>query len=138
MLNSDFILLNCSFAIFITLLRYCRSYMGYNYSRTFLLILMIHPLCPVYVVFHTFHPCIYIMIKIAWILPVTCECERVFSCMRRPRTLVKPCMNIDRMGSLAIINIHKNIHKRFKKRSLSKYGPLCDVFYVYVICIKRL
>ena len=55
-------------------------------------------------------PNLFKLLKIGCTLPVTsCECERSFSCMRRLRTWLRASMNMDRLGSLAIMNIHSHI-----------------------------
>ena len=52
-------------------------------------------------------PNLFKLLKIGCTLPVTsCECERSFSCMRRLRTWLRASMNMDRLESLAIMNIH--------------------------------
>ena len=47
------------------------------------------------------------LLNIACTLPVTsCECERSFSAMRRLRTWLRSSMTMNRMESIAIMNIH--------------------------------
>ncbi|XP_065674088.1 52 kDa repressor of the inhibitor of the protein kinase-like [Hydra vulgaris] len=55
------------------------------------------------------YPNLFELLKIICTLPVTsAECERSFSVMRRFRTWLKARLTADRLGSLAIMNIHYN------------------------------
>ena len=51
-------------------------------------------------------PNLFKLLKIGCTLPVTCECKRSFSCIRRFRKWLRASMNMDRLESLAIMNIH--------------------------------
>ena len=56
--------------------------------------------------------------KIGCTLPVTSsECERSFSAMRRLRTRLRANMTIERLGKLAIMNIHYNENIDYKEVS---------------------
>ena len=61
-------------------------------------------------------PNIFTLIKIGCTLPViSAECERSFSAMRRLRTWLRSTMKSDRLSSLAIMNIHKNVEVDYKE-----------------------
>ena len=61
-------------------------------------------------------PNIFTLIKIGCTLPVTsAECERSFSAMRRLRTWLRSTMISDRLSSLAIMNIHRNVEVDYKE-----------------------
>ena len=58
------------------------------------------------------------LLKIGCTLPVTSsECERSFSAMRRLRTWLRANMTTERLGSLAIMNIHYNEKIEYKQVS---------------------
>ena len=53
--------------------------------------------------------------KIAWTIPITsAECERSFSSMRRLRTWLRPSMKMERLGSVAITDIHRQEEVDYK------------------------
>ena len=58
----------------------------------------------------------FVLIKIWCTLPVTsCECERSFSAMRRLRTWLRVSMKIERLSSLALMSIHRNVEVNYDK-----------------------
>ena len=64
------------------------------------------------------YPNIFELLKIRCTLPVTSsECERSFSAMRRLRTWLRANMTTERLGSLAIMNIHYNEKIEYKQVS---------------------
>ena len=61
-------------------------------------------------------PNVFTLIKIGCTLSVTsAECERSFSAMRRLRTWLRSTMKSDRLSSLAIMNIHRNVEVDYKE-----------------------
>ena len=53
-------------------------------------------------------PNLLVLLNIACTCPITfAECERSFSAMRRLRTWLRASMKIERLGSVAIMNIHR-------------------------------
>ena len=61
-------------------------------------------------------PNVFTLIKIGCTLPVTlAESERSFSTMRRLRTWLRSTMKSDRLSSLAIMNIHRNVEEDYKE-----------------------
>ena len=55
-------------------------------------------------------PNVFSLITIGCTLPVTsAECQRSFSTMRRLRTYSRSTMKSDRLSSLGIMNVHKNV-----------------------------
>ena len=53
-------------------------------------------------------PNLFVLLKITCTFPITlAECERSFSAMRRLRTWVRKSMKMERLGSVAIMNIHQ-------------------------------
>ena len=61
-------------------------------------------------------PNVFTLIKIGSTLPVTsAECDRSFFAMRRLRTWLRSTMKFDRLSSLAIMNIHRNVEVDFIK-----------------------
>ncbi|XP_065650558.1 52 kDa repressor of the inhibitor of the protein kinase-like [Hydra vulgaris] len=55
------------------------------------------------------YPNLFELLKIGCTLPITsAECERSFLAMQRLRTWLRASMTADRLGSLAIMNIHYN------------------------------
>ena len=61
-------------------------------------------------------PNIFTLIKIGCTLPVTsAECERSFSAMRRLRAWLRCTMKSDRLSSLAIMKMHRNVKVDYKE-----------------------
>ena len=61
-------------------------------------------------------PNVFTLIKIGGTLSVTsAECERSFSTMRRLRTWLRSTMKSDRLSSLAIMNIRRNVEVDYKE-----------------------
>ena len=61
-------------------------------------------------------PNVFTFIKIGCSLPVTsAECERCFSIMIRLRTWLKSTIKSNRLSSLTIMNIHKNVELDYKE-----------------------
>ena len=53
-------------------------------------------------------PNLFVPLKIACTFPITfAECERSFSAVRRLRTWLRASMKMERLGSVAIMNIHR-------------------------------
>ena len=53
-------------------------------------------------------PNLFVLLKITCTFPITlAECERSFSAMGRLRTWLRKSMKMERLGSVAIINIHQ-------------------------------
>ena len=53
-------------------------------------------------------PNLFVLLKIACAFPITsAECERSFFAIRRQRTWLRPSMKMERLGSVAIMNIHR-------------------------------
>ena len=53
-------------------------------------------------------PNLFVLFKIACTFPITsAECERSFFAMRRLRTWLRANMKMERLGSVAIMNIHR-------------------------------
>ena len=56
-------------------------------------------------------PNVFALLKLVATLPITsCECERSFSTLRRLKTWTRSTMETDRLGALALMNVHYN-HK---------------------------
>ena len=63
-------------------------------------------------------PNVFTLIKIVCNLPVTsAECEWSFSAMRRLRTRLRSTMKSDRLSSLAIMSIYRNIEVDYKEEA---------------------
>ena len=63
-------------------------------------------------------PNLFALLKIARLFPVTsAECERSFSAMRRLRTWLRAIMKMEKLGSVAIINIHQQGEVDYKHAS---------------------
>ena len=61
-------------------------------------------------------PNIFTLIKIGCTLPITsAECQRSFSAMGRLRTWLRYTMKSDRLISLAIMNIHRDVKADYKE-----------------------
>ena len=53
-------------------------------------------------------PNLFVLLKIACTFPITsAECERSFSAIRRLRTWLRASIKMERLGSVAIIKIHR-------------------------------
>ena len=60
-------------------------------------------------------PNLFVLLKITCTFPITsAECERSFSAMGRLRTWVRESMKMERLGSVAIINIHQQEEVDYK------------------------
>ena len=60
-------------------------------------------------------PNLFVLLKIACTFPITsAECERSFSAMRRLRTWLRASMKMERLGSVAIMNIHRQEEVDYK------------------------
>ena len=63
-------------------------------------------------------PNVFTLIKIGCNLPVTsAECEWSFSAMRRLRTRLRSTMKSDRLSTLAIMSIYRNIEVDYKEEA---------------------
>ena len=52
-------------------------------------------------------PNVFVLLKLVATLPITsCECERSFSNLRRLKTWLRTTMDTDRLGALALMNVH--------------------------------
>ena len=84
-------------------------------------------------------PNLFVLLKIACTFPITsAECERSFSAMHRLRTWLGAGMKTERLGSVAIMNIHRQeevdynhvsalffqLHPRKIYLTLSRRGPI--------------
>ena len=53
-------------------------------------------------------PNLFVLLKVACAFPITsAECERSFTAMRRLRTWLRGSMKMERLGSVAIMSIHR-------------------------------
>ena len=52
---------------------------------------------------------IKVVLRIIGTLPVTCECERSFSALRRLKTYTRSTMVAERLNGLALLHVHKDI-----------------------------
>ena len=60
-------------------------------------------------------PNLIVLLKIACTFPITsAECKRSFSAMRRQRTWLRASTNMERLGSVAIMNIHRQEEMDYK------------------------
>ena len=63
-------------------------------------------------------PNLFVLFKIArTVLITSAECERSFSAMRRLRTWLRAIMKMEKLGSVAIINIHQQGEVDYKHAS---------------------
>ena len=61
---------------------------------------------------------LFVLLKVACAFPITsAECERSFSAMRRLRTWLRAIMKMEKLGSVAIINIHQQGQVDYKHAS---------------------
>ena len=61
-------------------------------------------------------PNIFVLLKIAYTLPViSCECERGFSAMRRHCTWLRSNMKTERLITLTIMNVHREVGVDYEK-----------------------
>ena len=63
-------------------------------------------------------PNLFVLLKIACTFPITsAECERSFSAMRRLRIWRRASMKMERLGSVAVMNIHRQEKMDYKRVS---------------------
>ena len=88
-------------------------------------------------------PNLFVLLKITCIFPITsAECERSFSALRRLRNWLRTNMKMERLGSVAIMEIHwqeevdyKHASKLFSQIHSGVINYFCFYMFLFVLNI---